>query len=132
MVENTFSDKTLQVRSLAPSNGSSVGSLAPTPARAAPRFVLGTVLAAGVFLSPATADVRWSAPPVGGIAGHASVAGSSTRPPCCSLRELADTAFSRMSPERQALYKQIQAMREGFGDTVDVNALLREIRENAG
>jgi hypothetical protein len=37
-----------------------------------------------------------------------------------------------MSPERQSLYKQIQAIREGFGETVDVNALVREIRENAG
>jgi len=132
VTESTFSDRTLEVRSLAPSNGSSVGSLAPTPARAAPRFVLGTVLAAGVLLSPATGDVRWSAPPVGGIAGLASVVGSSVLPPCCSLASLADTAFSRMSPERQSLYKQIQAIREGFGETVDVNALVREIRVNAG
>ena len=132
MVENTFSDKTLEVRSLAPSNGSSVGSPATTPARAAPRFILGTVMAAGVFLSPATGDVRWSAPPVGGIAGLASVVGSSVRQPCCSLAGLADTAFARMSPESQSLYKEIQAIREGFGGTVDVNALVREIRENAG
>jgi len=132
VIESTFSDKTLQVRSLAPSNGSSVGGLAHTPARAAPRFILGTVLAAGVFLSPATGDVRWSTPPVGGVAGHASVVASSTRPPCCSLRELADTAFARMSREQQSLYKQIQAIRERFGGTVDVNALVREIRENAG
>jgi hypothetical protein len=37
-----------------------------------------------------------------------------------------------MSPESQSLYKEIQAIREGFGGTVDVNALVREIRENAG
>lgn len=132
MAESTFSDRTLEVRTLAPSNGSSVGSPAPTPARAAPRFILGTVLAGGIFLSPATGDVRWSAPPVGGIAGLASVAGSSVRPPCCSLASLADTAFARMSPERKSLYKQMQAIREEFGGTVDVNALVRKIRENAG
>jgi hypothetical protein len=37
-----------------------------------------------------------------------------------------------MSPERRSLYQQIQAIREGFGGTVDVNTLVREIRENAG
>ena len=37
-----------------------------------------------------------------------------------------------MSPEQQSLYKEIKAIRDGFGSTVDVNALVREIRENAG
>jgi hypothetical protein len=132
VIENTFSNTALRLWDIAPKDGSSVGDSVRIRTRAVPRFCLGTVLAAGVFLSPATGDVQWPAPPVGGIAGRASVVGTSMCPPCCSLAGLADTAFARMSSERQSLYKQIQAIREGFGGTVDVNALVREMRENAG
>lgn len=132
MVERTFSDTTLKLSALAPNKCSSVRDLVPADPRAAPRFILGTVLAAGLFLSPATGDVRWSGQPAGGMGERSSVVGTSMPPRCCSLASLADTALSRMSPEQQSLYKEIKAIRDGFGSTVDVNALVREIRENAG
>jgi len=132
VVERTFSDTTLKLSARASDNCSFVRDLAPAGPRAAPRLILGTVLAAGLLLSPATGNVRWSGQPAGGIGERSSVVGTSMPPRCCSLASLADTAFSRMSPERQALYRQIQAIREGFGGTVDVNALVREIRDNAG
>jgi hypothetical protein len=48
-----------------------------------------------------------------------------------SLRALADTALARMDRERRALFEEIASIRADFGEPVDVNALVREIREDA-
>jgi hypothetical protein len=47
-----------------------------------------------------------------------------------SLRELADTAEMRMTPKQRALYEEIVEICDTFGEPMDVNSLLREIRED--
>jgi hypothetical protein len=36
-----------------------------------------------------------------------------------------------MTPENRALYEAILRMRDSFGPPIDVNAILREVREDA-
>lgn len=47
-----------------------------------------------------------------------------------SLRVLADTAAARMTPERRTLYERIGRIHDTFGEPVDVNELVREMRED--
>jgi len=47
-----------------------------------------------------------------------------------SLAVLAETATARMGPELRSLYEEIAAIRDTFGEPVDVNELVREIREH--
>jgi hypothetical protein len=37
-----------------------------------------------------------------------------------------------MTPEQRALYDEILRISRRFGEPIDVNALLREVREDAG
>lgn len=48
-----------------------------------------------------------------------------------SLREMADDAVNRMTPGDLALYEAIGLLRDGFGAPVDVNSLVREVKEDA-
>ena len=78
------------------------------------------------MLSPPTADVRWGDVPCINVADGSSVLGSQR----LDLRDLAATATGRMSPEQRALYDEILSIRDGFGEPVDVNALVRDFRED--
>lgn len=90
-------------------------------------FLLGAVLGVSLF-APPTCGVSWPAMPGQDATACAPRAGAGIRR---SLRGMAEDAVRRMTPDQRALYERILAARDGFGGSVDANALIREIREDA-
>jgi len=120
-----------------PAQASSDHEMAPPRAlgRAAPtrlaRLLAGPALSASLLLSPATGNVSAPEVPDCGLVQRSSVLGAAAAPGSPSLAELADTAEGRMTPEHLALFREILGIRDSFGEPVDVNTLLRELREDA-
>jgi len=79
------------------------------------------------LLTPPTANLRWEQIPLGNMVDLSSVRSRRSR-----LEDLAATAVRRMNPEQRALYEDILRIRSSFTEPFDVNALLREVREDIG
>lgn len=114
-----------------PTDGSAPYQVAEDDSRLRlPIFPVRAVLGMGLLLSPVTGNVSLTGVPDQGLVQRSSVL---SRHGVCagkSLRELADTAEMRMTPEQRALYEEIVEICDTFGEPVDVNSLLREIRED--
>ncbi|MBM4017632.1 MAG: hypothetical protein FJ288_04760 [Planctomycetes bacterium] len=128
MPEQASSAPGLLLTSVAPSDGSTAREAAGDQARLTPRFLPGTLLAAGLCLSATTGGVRWQQSPINRLVEPSSVVGARPARASPDLGELARTALARMSPEQRALYDDILAFRDRAGEPIDINALLREIR----
>lgn len=132
MIDTCASGVRFMTADLAPHNGSSARQeqVSPMLPRVR-RFVSGAAIGAAFILPAATGDVRWSELPGRGLTQPSSVMGIGSFFSGASLRALADTALARMDRERRALFEEIASIRADFGEPVDVNALVREIREDA-
>ena len=131
MTEAATSDITLSDSRFRPVGGSAEPHLPFDGHRRARQILLGTAIGAGLMLSPATGNVQWaelvrllpverSSP----VAGHQPS-------PEQRLARRAREALARMSSDQKALYEEVLAIRDGFGAPVDVNVLVREMREDA-
>jgi hypothetical protein len=114
-----------------PVDGTSRGEETLCAGRGLRRLIAGTALGAGLWLIQPTGAVEWTDLPARGIADAASRPVTEPAEPRRTLAELAETALARMSPEARALYEEIAAFAAGFGEPVDVIAILREVREDA-
>lgn len=131
MTEVATSDITLSESRFRPAEESS-GSLAPRDGhRRARRALLGTAIGAGLILSPATGDVHGAEPGRLIAVGQSSDMAAHQPSPEHRLAARARAALARMSPDQKALYEEVLAIRDGFGAPVDVNVLVREMREDA-
>ncbi len=122
----TFGDSRFQ-----PVGGSAEPRLPFDGHRRARQMLLGAAIGTGLVLAPPTGNVQWAEPvrllPVersSPVAGHQP---SPEQPLARRARE----ALARMSSDRKALYEEVLAIRDGFGAPVDVNVLVREMREDA-
>jgi len=129
VVEDTQSNTTYRLTGaemVRPSRGGTLTARIPFVHR-----VVGAAFVASLLLVPPTAGVRWDDTLQRGLGTHSNLAGAELTFERSPLEQLAHTAVERMTPERRALYEAIMSIRDGFGSPVDVNRLLREIRENA-
>jgi len=129
-----YPNATVQIKTsnLPPSDGSSSREEFLSRGPRMPRWVAEATLGASLCLAVATGDVQWPEAVPRNLAPRSTVLTGELRPGRRSLRELAETAVARMTPEQRALYDGILRISRRFGEPIDVNALLREVREDAG
>jgi len=117
---------------LPPSDGSSSREESLSRGPRITRLVAEATLGAGLWLAAATGNVQWPEAVPRSLAPRSTVLTGEPRPGRRSLRELAEDAVARMTPEQRALHDEILDISRRFGEPIDVNALLREVREDAG
>lgn len=132
MVDYSTSVAHFRVSNLPPADGSSSREEVPSRGPRMPRWVAETTLGASLWLAVATGNVQWAEAPPRSLAPRSTVLAGELRPGRRSLRELAEDAVARMTPEQRALHDEILRISRRFGEPIDVNALLREVREDAG
>lgn len=125
-VETIASDIRFGSEALTCATGATQVDVAQRPGAGMRRLVAGGIVGAGLLLAAPTADVRWGDAPGINVVDGSSVLGGRR----LHLRDLAATATRRMSPEQRALYDEILSICDGFGEPVDVNALVRDFRED--
>jgi len=133
MADYSTSVACFRAANLPPSDGSSSREESLSRAPSITRLVAEATLGAGLWLAVATGNVQWPDEAVPrSLAPRSTGLTAELRPGGRSLRELAEDAVARMTPEQRALYDEILRISRRFGEPIDVNALLREVREDAG